>query len=239
MKRAWDHFYAGTRGIQTHLVRTWARLAGDVARNPAVAGYDLLNEPGLGSNSGAETAALGRFYGRKDRNIVFAPHIYAEGISPNTIEGGFVSEAATAERLGVVELEAGVRRPPCHPPPGRAARPDLAQPDPLQLPVRQACVGSRAGVRRGALPPAGPRRSRQDQAAGVRRARRNLRPRGEARPRGRPVLAAGLRAEGLECQEGPGPGDRRAPASAPARQRHPPRVRPGSVPAPRGVTGRN
>jgi endoglycosylceramidase len=106
-----------------------------------VAGYDLLNEPGLGSNSGAETAALGRFYGRtiaairraerraggfdhivffepsvlwsalgsadvptrftQDENIVFAPHVYAEGISPNTIEGGFVSAAATAERLGV------------------------------------------------------------------------------------------------------------------------------------------
>lgn len=141
VRRAWDHFYADTRGIQTHLVRTWARLAGDFARNPAVAGFDLLNEPGLGSQSGSETKLLGRFYGRaitairraerrqdgfhhivffepgvlwsalgssdvphgftKDENIVFAPHIYAEGISPNTIAGGFASAAAAAERNGV------------------------------------------------------------------------------------------------------------------------------------------
>ena len=139
--RAWDHFYADTRGIQTHLVRTWARLAGDVARNPAVAGYDLLNEPGFGTGAVDETKALGTFYGRaikairraerraggfhhiaffepdvvwsaigstdvparftKDRNIVFAPHIYAEGISPNSIKSGFASAALRAATYGV------------------------------------------------------------------------------------------------------------------------------------------
>jgi endoglycosylceramidase len=139
--RAWDHFYADTRGIQSHLVRTWARLAGDVARNPAVAGYDLLNEPGIGSGAVDETKALGRFYGRtikairraerraggfhhivffepgvlwsalgqsdvpsrftKDRNIVFAPHVYAEGISSNSIESGFDSAANVAAAYGV------------------------------------------------------------------------------------------------------------------------------------------
>jgi endoglycosylceramidase len=141
VKRAWDHFYADTRGIQTHLVRTWARLAGDVARNPAVAGFDLLNEPGFGSGAVDETKALGAFYGRtikairkaerraggfhhivffepsvlwsalgqaevpfgftKDQNIVFAPHVYAEGISPNSIESGFLSAAAKAAAYGV------------------------------------------------------------------------------------------------------------------------------------------
>ena len=141
VQHAWDHFYADTRGIQTHLVRTWARLAGDVARNPAVAGFDLLNEPGFGTGAVDETKALGRFYGRtikairraerradgfhhivffepsvlwsalgqtevpgrftKDRNIVFAPHVYAEGISWNSIESGFASAAAAAASYGV------------------------------------------------------------------------------------------------------------------------------------------
>ena len=138
---AWDHFYADTDGIQTHLVRTWQRLARDFATSPTVAGYDLLNEPGFGTRSGADVRGLGRFYGRtikairaaerraggfehivffepgvlwsalgstatptsftRDRNIVFAPHIYAEGISPNSIESGFASAAATAAQYGV------------------------------------------------------------------------------------------------------------------------------------------
>jgi len=138
---AWDHFYADSQGVQSHLVRTWARLAGDVARNPAVAGFDLLNEPGFGTGAIDETKALGKFYGRaiaairkaerraggfhhivffepsvlwsasgqsevpfgftSDENIVFAPHVYAEGISGNSIASGFASAAATAASYGV------------------------------------------------------------------------------------------------------------------------------------------
>ena len=102
-------------------------------REPAVAGYDLLNEPNPGTVAGNDTTVLGGFYGdaidairkaessrrrgfehivffepgilwsavgsyltpppdfTEDENIVFAPHIYAESISPNTIESGFAS----------------------------------------------------------------------------------------------------------------------------------------------------
>ena len=138
VRHAWDHFYADTDGIQTHLVRTWQRLARDFATSRAVAGYDLLNEPGFGTNASADVDRLGAFYGRaiaairtaerraggfdhivffepgvlwsalgstatpmgftRDKNIVFAPHIYAEGISPNTIASGFASAAATAAK---------------------------------------------------------------------------------------------------------------------------------------------
>ena len=62
---AWQHFWDDTDGIQTHLVRTWGRLAADFARTRAVAGYDLLNEPGFGLDLAANaTTDLGRFYGR-------------------------------------------------------------------------------------------------------------------------------------------------------------------------------
>jgi endoglycosylceramidase len=141
VRNAWQHFYDNTNGIQTRLVQTWARLAGDFATNRAVAGYDLLNEPGIGSSASADVASLGTFYGRtitairkaerkaggfshiaffepgvlwsalgstatpqdftRDKNIVFAPHIYAEGISHNTIESGFAAAATTAASYGV------------------------------------------------------------------------------------------------------------------------------------------
>jgi len=141
---AWQHFYDNDRGIQTHLVRTWGRLAADFAAMRSVAGFDLLNEPNAGLLPGvADTAALGAFYDsairaiRKgessrpggfhhivffepgilwsalgiyptvlpsftdDTNIVFAPHIYAESISPNSIETGFQNAADVAKLYGV------------------------------------------------------------------------------------------------------------------------------------------
>ncbi|WP_395690187.1 glycoside hydrolase family 5 protein [Nocardioides sp.] len=61
---AWQHFYDDTDGIQTELVRTWGRLARDVATNPTVAGYDLLNEPGIGLDQANATTDLGAFYRR-------------------------------------------------------------------------------------------------------------------------------------------------------------------------------
>lgn len=63
--RAFTNFYRDRDGIQGHLVQTWARLAGAFAADPAVAGYDLLNEPNAGELSLADaTAALGAYYGR-------------------------------------------------------------------------------------------------------------------------------------------------------------------------------
>ena len=63
--RAWQSFYENRAGIQAALVRTWGRLAGELAAEPAVAGWDLLNEPNPGLAFGSnQSAELGRFYGR-------------------------------------------------------------------------------------------------------------------------------------------------------------------------------
>lgn len=63
--RAFTNFYRDRDGIQSRLVQTWARLAAAFAAEPAVAGYDLLNEPNPGELPLTEsTAALGAYYGR-------------------------------------------------------------------------------------------------------------------------------------------------------------------------------
>lgn len=144
VQHAWQHFYDDTDGIQTHLVKTWGRLAKSFARSATVAGFDLLNEPGLGLEPfGANpTTDLGSFYRRaiaairagererggfshivfwepsvlwsagvsravpepgftKDRNLVFAPHIYSESLSSDSIPSGFDAAASVARRHGV------------------------------------------------------------------------------------------------------------------------------------------
>lgn len=63
VKTAWDSFYADRRGVQRHLVDVWRRVAREFAHEPAVAGFDLLNEPNHGH--GADFAArLGAYYAR-------------------------------------------------------------------------------------------------------------------------------------------------------------------------------
>lgn len=63
--QAFTSFWADRDGIQTHLVEVWGRLAAEFADEPAVAGYDLLNEPHPGWTPGATgPTALGRFYDR-------------------------------------------------------------------------------------------------------------------------------------------------------------------------------
>ncbi len=59
---AFDHFYADTDGIQTELVKTWAAVAKSFAGDPAVAGYDLLNEPNWGTDQDTGGQRLGAFY---------------------------------------------------------------------------------------------------------------------------------------------------------------------------------
>ncbi|GAB3844515.1 cellulase family glycosylhydrolase [Dactylosporangium cerinum] len=60
---AFGNLYADRDGIQTELVRTWAFVAGAFADEPAVAGYDLLNEPGIGPDPPISSGLLlGRFY---------------------------------------------------------------------------------------------------------------------------------------------------------------------------------
>ncbi|WP_066373771.1 cellulase family glycosylhydrolase [Herbidospora mongoliensis] len=63
--RAFTDFYADRDGIQSRLVATWGRLAREFATSTAVAGFDLLNSPGLGETPPlTSSAALGRFYAR-------------------------------------------------------------------------------------------------------------------------------------------------------------------------------
>lgn len=60
---AYANFYTDRDGIQTELVRAWAFVAQAFANEPAVAGYDLLNEPGIGANSPIGSGLLlGRYY---------------------------------------------------------------------------------------------------------------------------------------------------------------------------------
>jgi len=61
--QAFANFWIDRDGIQTELVRTWAALASAFAANPAVAGYDLLNEPHPGYTPGVtDVTFLGRYY---------------------------------------------------------------------------------------------------------------------------------------------------------------------------------
>ncbi len=56
VRTAFRSFYADRDGIRSALTATWARLAGAFADEPAVAGYDLFNEPN-GVDPMAETLA--------------------------------------------------------------------------------------------------------------------------------------------------------------------------------------
>lgn len=51
VRAAWDSFYADRDGIQSQLVRVWKVIARTFADEPAVAGYDLINEPNHGNRS--------------------------------------------------------------------------------------------------------------------------------------------------------------------------------------------
>ncbi len=60
---AYSNFYTDRDGIQTELVRTWATVAKAFADEPAVAGYDLFNEPGIGVTPPVSNGLLlGRYY---------------------------------------------------------------------------------------------------------------------------------------------------------------------------------
>lgn len=64
VREAWDHFYADTDGIQSELVELWELLGREFANEPAVAGYDLLNEPNPGNDRAGAVVRLGEFYDR-------------------------------------------------------------------------------------------------------------------------------------------------------------------------------
>jgi endoglycosylceramidase len=62
--QAFENFYLDTDGIQTALVETWGRVAEEFADEPAVAGYDLFNEPNWGASTATSGARLGEFTNR-------------------------------------------------------------------------------------------------------------------------------------------------------------------------------
>ena len=61
---AFASFYADRDGIQSQLVNTWAVLAREFAREPAVAGYDLLNEPHFANGLTGTAPELAAYCGR-------------------------------------------------------------------------------------------------------------------------------------------------------------------------------
>lgn len=63
VRAAWDSFYADRDGIQTHLVHVWNVIARRFADHPAVAGFDLINEPNHGTRADFPDR-LADYYGR-------------------------------------------------------------------------------------------------------------------------------------------------------------------------------
>lgn len=61
---SFENFYADRDGIQSHLIAAWAALVREFAGEPAVAGYDLLNEPNFGANILAGAPKLAAFTSR-------------------------------------------------------------------------------------------------------------------------------------------------------------------------------
>jgi endoglycosylceramidase len=140
VQAAFRNFYANTDGIRDAFVSTVGRLAGQFAGDPAVAGYDLFNEPNKvlpdaeseaaytelatdlvtevrrveAQNKGfahllfLEPIVLFPLPGTmpaegftKDRDIVFAPHNYAESITGIlTVEQTWDVSAQTAKDRG-------------------------------------------------------------------------------------------------------------------------------------------
>ena len=104
--QAWQNFYLDRDGIQSELLRTWAWLARAFAAEPAVAGYDLLNEPNTGYGVGAEDAtALGLFYRRAIDAIRSAEGSAPRGFShivffePSVIWSAAAADATPPEPL--------------------------------------------------------------------------------------------------------------------------------------------
>lgn len=68
--RAFTNFYYDRDGVQGRLVKVWAMLAARFGADPAVAGFDPLNEPGFGEQAPlTSTLLLGRFYDRVLRAV--------------------------------------------------------------------------------------------------------------------------------------------------------------------------
>lgn len=103
---AFQSFWLDRDGIQTRFVATWARLARAFAAEPAVAGYDILNEPHPGLTPGVTDAAvLARFYARTIAAIRAAERSRRGGFShvaffePSVLWSGIGTDAVPAPAL--------------------------------------------------------------------------------------------------------------------------------------------
>jgi endoglycosylceramidase len=100
--RAFQAFYDDERGVQSHLVATWAKLAAEFRDEPAVMGYDLLNEPNPGLREPIAAAdQIGRFYQRAIEAIRAAeaggfPHLVV--FEPSAVWSGFGLDALPPRR---------------------------------------------------------------------------------------------------------------------------------------------
>ncbi|GGN74774.1 hypothetical protein GCM10010112_45270 [Actinoplanes lobatus] len=99
---AFGNFYTDRDGIQSELVRTWAFVAKAFAGEPAVAGYDLLNEPGIGANPPVSSGLLlGRYYDAAITAIRQAEqaaggHTHLAFFEPSVLWSGLGFDAAPA-----------------------------------------------------------------------------------------------------------------------------------------------
>ncbi len=64
VSQAFVNFYNDRDAIQTQLIAAWAALAREFAREPAIAGYDLLNEPHFGTGLTGTAPLLAAYSGR-------------------------------------------------------------------------------------------------------------------------------------------------------------------------------
>ncbi|MBW6439166.1 glycoside hydrolase family 5 protein [Actinoplanes hulinensis] len=99
---AFGNFYTDRDGIQSELVRTWAFVAKAFANEPAVAGYDLLNEPGIGASPPISSGLLlGRYYDAAITAIRQAEqaaggHTHLAFFEPSVLWSGLGFDAAPA-----------------------------------------------------------------------------------------------------------------------------------------------
>jgi endoglycosylceramidase len=104
---AWDRFYRDTDGVQTALVDMWEHLVAALGRHRGIAGYDILNEPGLGRGELApgllaDFPALGRLYdraidairrGETAANVPARPIFFEHTVLGNPPPAGFSDDA--------------------------------------------------------------------------------------------------------------------------------------------------
>lgn len=85
VQSSFQNFYLDVDGIQTELVKTWAAVAARFAHDPAVIGYDLLNEPNPGLLPGIDDYLLLGDYYRRAISAIRAAEQSAPGGFEHTV----------------------------------------------------------------------------------------------------------------------------------------------------------